>query len=251
MMYSDFKGRVAIVTGGAGGIGKQTAIRLAEAGAKVCITDISEPAIEAALKEFKELGMDAIGVGANVADRQSVAKMVQQCTTMFGSVHILVNCAGIYKDKLFAEMTDAEWQQTMDINLGGVYNCCKEVVNIMIDNRFGRIVTLTSQAGISGSVMHAHYAASKAAIIGLTCTLARELADYNIRVNCVAPGIIETPMTQNYTPERREHFLRSIPLARFGTSDEAAKVIAFLASDDSSYMTGQTVNVTGGWLLHS
>jgi 3-oxoacyl-[acyl-carrier protein] reductase len=251
VMYSDFNGRVAIVTGGAGGIGKQTAIRLAQAGAKVCIADISEPAISMALEDFKTLGLNAIGVKTDVSERASVAFMVGKCKEAFGCVSILVNCAGIYKDKLFKDMIDQEWQQTMDINLGGVYNCCKEVVGMMIEIGYGKIINLTSQAGILGSILHSHYAASKAGIIGLTCSLARELADCGIYVNCVAPGIIETEMTSKYTPERREHFCSLIPLSRFGKPDEVAKVIAFLASDDSSYMTGQTINVTGGWLMHS
>jgi len=250
-MYSDMKGRVAIITGGAGGIGKQTAIRLGQSGAKVCITDISAPAIDAAVDALSTMGIDVIGVPSDVSDRASVADMVAHCKEAFGTVHILVSCAGIYKDKLFNDMTDSEWQQTMDINLGGVYNGCKEVVGAMIKNGYGKIVSLTSQAGISGSVMHAHYAASKAGIIGLTCTLAKELAPHGINVNCVAPGIIETAMTGKYSPERKEMFQRLIPLARFGTPDEVAKVIAFLVSDDASYMTGQTVNVTGGWLMHS
>lgn len=250
-MYSDLKGRSAIVTGGAGGIGKQTAIRLAQAGASVCISDVSETAIASALKESEELGLNAIGFLADITNRSKVAEMVTLCKETFGSVDILVNCAGIYKDRYFKDMTEAEWNQTLDINLGGVYNCCREVVNVMIENGYGRIITLTSQAGISGSVMHSHYAASKAAIVGLTCSLAKELAEYGINVNCVAPGIIETEMTSRYTPERVAHFNSLIPLSRFGKPDEVAKVIAFLASEDSSYMTGQTINVTGGWLMHS
>lgn len=250
-MYSDMKGRVAIITGGAGGIGKQVAIRLGQCGAKVCITDISASAVATAVQELTAMDIDVIGTESDVSDRVSVASTVARCKEVFGTVHILVNCAGIYRDRLFKDMTDAEWQQTMNINLGGTYNCCKEVVNIMIGNGYGKIVSLTSQAGILGSVMHAHYAASKAGIIGLTCTLARELAPHGIHVNCVAPGIIETNMTKGYSPERCEMFYRQIPLARFGTPDEVARVIAFLVSDDASYMTGQTVNVTGGWLMHS
>ena len=250
-MYSDMKGRVAIITGGAGGIGKQTAVRLGQSGARVCITDISAPAVSAAEAELSALGIDVIGTVSDVSDRASVADAVARCKEVFNTVHILVNCAGIYRDRLFKDMLDSEWQQTIDINLGGTYNCCREVVNIMIGNGYGKIVSLTSQAGISGSIMHAHYAASKAGIIGLTCTLARELAPFSINVNCVAPGIVETNMTRGYTPERREMFQSKIPLGRFGTPDEVARVIVFLASDDAGYMTGQTVNVTGGWLMHS
>ena len=250
-MFSDLKDKVCMITGGAGGIGKATAEKLAAFGAKIFITDVNDEIVGKAVEELKEKGIVIAGKGCNVTDSASVKQMVAECVQVYGTVHVLVNCAGIYKDVLFKDMTDEQWNQTIDIDLNGVYNCIRSVVNIMVDQKFGRIINLTSQAGISGSMLHSHYSAAKAGIIGLTCTLARELAEYDIRVNCVAPGIIATPMTARYTPERREHFMRQIPLARFGSSEEVANVIAFLASDFSSYMTGQTLNVTGGWLLHS
>jgi 3-oxoacyl-[acyl-carrier protein] reductase len=250
-MLSDMKEKRVIITGGAGGIGRQTAARFIERGAKVCISDIDERAINKALDDFKNSGASAIGMKVDVIDRKDVARVVRYCIDEFGGVDILVNVAGIYKDRFFAEMTDEEWNETIDINLGGVYNFCKETVGVMIQNGYGRIINITSQAAISGSIMHAHYAAAKAAIIGLSCSLARELAQKGINVNCVAPGIIETNMTSGYDEVRKQKFLDLIPLKRFGSVDDVAQVIVFLASDAASYMTGQTINVTGGWLMHS
>ncbi|MFP3091013.1 SDR family oxidoreductase [Treponema sp. TIM-1] len=250
-MLSDMRGKAIIITGGAGGIGRQTAIRFMERGANVCISDIDEKAINTALDDFKAADMKAIGIKANVTDRRDVARVVRYCIDEFGGIDILVNVAGIYKDRFFIEMTDEEWNQTININLGGVYNFCKETVGIMAQKGYGRIINISSQAAISGSIMHAHYAAAKAAIIGLSCTLAKELAPKGINVNCVAPGIIETNMTAGYDEVRKQKFLDLIPLKRFGSADDVAQVIVFLASDAANYMTGQTINVTGGWLMHS
>ena len=177
--------------------------------------------------------------------------MVAKCVEVFGRIDILVNCAGIYKDVLFKDMTDEQWHQTINIDLNGVYNCTKAVTDVMIEQKYGRIISLTSQAAVQGSVLHSHYSAAKAGIIGLTVSLARELAEFNIRVNCIAPGIIATKMVEQGAKERGDMWMANIPLKRFGTPDEVANVVLFLASDYSSYMTGQTLNVTGGWLLHS
>jgi len=240
-----------IITGGGGGIGKQTALRFASEGANLCITDINEELVKSAVEEIKASGGRAVGVTADASERKEAARVVKCCVDTFGSPTVLVNSAGIYKDRYFAEMTDDEWDETMRVNLGSVYAFCRECVGLMIEEKYGRIISLSSQAGISGSIEHSHYAASKAAIIGLTCSLARELAQYNINVHCIAPGIINTNMTAGNSPERRERFLRQIPLGRFGTPDEVAGIICFLASEDANYMTGQTINVTGGWLMHS
>jgi|LSQX01.1.fsa_nt_gb 3-oxoacyl-[acyl-carrier protein] reductase len=250
-MFSSVKNKVCIITGGAGGIGKQTAVRMLEVGAKVFITDVSDDLVQSALTDLKTLGGVVTGRACNITNFKNVKDMVSACATELGGPDILVNSAGIYKDVLFKDMTAEQWHETIDIDLNGVFYCTKAVSAIMIAQRFGRIISLTSQAAVSGSVLHAHYSAAKAGIIGLTSTLAKELAEYNIRVNCIAPGIIKTPMTASYSPEREEMFYRQIPMQRFGEPDEVAKVVLFLASDLSSYMTGQTINVTGGWLLHS
>jgi 3-oxoacyl-[acyl-carrier protein] reductase len=250
-MLLDMKGKAVVITGGAGGIGRQTAVRFMERGANVCISDIDEKAINKTLDDFEAAGMKAIGIKANVTERKDVARVIRYCMDEFDGIDVLVNVAGIYKDRLFIEMTDEEWNQTIDVNLGGVYNFCKETIGIMVKRGYGRIINITSQAAISGSIMHTHYAAAKAAIIGLSCSLARELAEKGINVNCVAPGIIETNMTADYDEARKKKFLDLIPLKRFGLADDVAQVIVFLASDAANYMTGQTINVTGGWLMHS
>ena len=164
---------------------------------------------------------------------------------------ILVNIAGIYTDCLLKDMNYDEWRRTMDINVDSVMFFCRAVLPSMLTKRHGKIINMSSQAGVSGSVTHTHYSASKAAIIGLSRSLAREVADCGINVNCIAPGIIRTPMTAHYTPEQAANFMAKIPMGRFGEADDVAKVIEFLASDGSDYLTGQVYNVTGGWLMVS
>ncbi len=250
-MFEELRDQVCMITGGAGGIGKATARLLGSVGMKIFITDISDEVIGKALEDLRAGGVVCDGASGNNVDPEAVQAMVDKCVGTFGVPYALVNCAGIYKDCYFKDMGQKDWHQTIDINLNGTWNVTKAVGDLMIREGRGNIVSLTSQAGISGSVMHVHYSASKAGIIGITTTLARELAQYGIRVNCVAPGIIKTNMTNGYSPERQQMFYRQIPLGRFGEPEEAAKVILFLVSDLSSYMTGQTLNVTGGWLLHS
>jgi 3-oxoacyl-[acyl-carrier protein] reductase len=251
MTQYGLNGQVAVITGGGGGIGRRAALRLGASGAKICITDIDEEVVGAARSFLMENGIESVGLGADVTNRDHARAVIGRVLEAYGRVDILVNTAGIYHDCLFADMSDDEWERTMDVNLKGVYAFCKEAIDPMAERGYGRIINLTSQAGINGSVMHAHYAASKAAIIGLSCSLAKELASFGIHVNCVAPGIIETSMTAGYDEEQVRRFLSLIPLGRFGLPDEVAGVIAFLASEDANYMTGQTVNVTGGWLMHS
>lgn len=248
-MFSDMKNRAAIITGGAGGIGKQTAIRMAELGAKICISDIQESLLNTTLQEFKELGIDAIGVQADVSKYEDTQRMAQACINAFGKVDILVNCVGVYKLTKIEDMTEDQWTDSIAINLNSVFFCCRSVLNNMIKNHYGKIVSLTSQSGLQGSILHAHYDAAKAGITGFTRSLAKEIAQHGINVNCVAPGIIETGMVKDLIDNRGEIFLNQIPLGRFGSVDDCAKVVVFLASDDASYMTGQTINVTGGWLM--
>lgn len=250
-MFEELKDKVCLVTGATGGIGKSAAHMLGKMGMKVFITDVNNEIIKTVIEEFKAEGIVCAGTACDVTDEQSVEAMVSECEKTLGAPYSLVNCAGIYKDALFKEMTFEQWQQTININLNGVYHCVKAASRLMIREGRGNVVSLTSQAGISGSILHAHYSASKAGIIGLTVTLAREFAEYGIRVNCVAPGIITTAMTADCIEKRGDKFMSNIILKRFGTTDEVANVILFLTSDMSSYMTGQTINVTGGWLLHS
>lgn len=251
-MFEEFAGKTVFVTGGGGGIGKATAKMMGELGAKIFIVDVNEEILTNTISEFKNRGIDTDGSIVNVMVYSDVERVMKQCVDKFSSIDILVNCAGIYRENWFVEMTEEQWRQTIDINLNGMFNCCHVGMKYMTKQKSGNIVNLTSQAGVTGgSPQHTHYATSKAGVIGLTVSLAKEAAPYNIRVNCVAPGIIKTPMTAKYTPEQVESFISKIPLARFGEPEEAASIITFLASDMASYMTGQTLNATGGWLVHS
>jgi len=245
------KNRAALVTGGGGGIGSQTALRLGQLGASVLVADMSEPAVSRTVQRLEQAGISCLGKQADASKEREASELAAACLAQWGRLDILINCAGIYRDCLVEDMTAAQWQQTLDINLNSVFYTCRAALPAMKAQSYGKIVNLTSQAGIQGSLLHAHYAASKAGIIGFSCSLAREVAADGIHVNCVAPGIIATGMVEDILKKRGDYFLSNIPLGRFGTPDEAAKVIAFLASDDASYMTGQTINVTGGWLMHS
>lgn len=240
-----------LVTGGGGGIGGRTALCLGQLGAAVLVSDVSRKRIDHTLQMLKQEGISCIGREANTSDETDVKALVAACLDAWERIDILVNCAGIYLDCFVEDMTAAQWQQMLDTNLNSVFLTSRAVLPIMKAQKYGKIINLTSQAGIQGSIMHAHYAASKAGIIGFSCSLAREVAAHGICVNCVAPGIILTDMVKDILQKQKDYFLSNIPLKRFGTPDEVARVIAFLASDNASYMTGQTINVTGGWLMHS
>lgn len=249
-MFSGLKDSVAIISGAAGGMGSATARRLAQEGCNVFAVDLSQPALDRMVKSLE----DPPGVVPHVCDatkEDQVNDAVDRCVRLFGKVDILVNIAGIYTDRLMKDMDFAEWQHTMDINVNSAMFFCRAALPHMLERHYGRIINMASQAGVVGSVMHAHYAASKAAIIGMSRSIAREVAQEGITVNCIAPGIIRTPMTARYTPEQRENFLSKIPMGRFGEADDVAKVIEFLASDGGGYLTGQVYNVTGGWLMLS
>ncbi len=203
-------------------------------------------------ENLKSLGIhDVAAYVCNVADEAEVRCAVTACLKTYGTISILVNSAGIYNQCSIKDMTLSRWQETLNVNLNSTFFFCRDVISTMMNNRYGKIINITSQAGVQGSASHAHYAASKAGIIGLSRSLAKEVAAYRINVNCIAPGIIKTPMTSHYTEAQKEHFLRQIPLQRFGEVDDVAKLVEFLASDGSDYVTGQVLNVTGGWLLLS
>lgn len=251
-MFSGLKGSVAIINGAAGGMGTQTAIRLGREGCKIFAVDMSEEKLKILKEKLAGLGITEITTCiCNSAKEEDVNRAVATCLATYGTITILFNVAGIYKDCLLKEMTTQEWQQTMDINLNSMFFFCRAAVPTMIHNQYGKIINVASQAGVQGSVTHAHYSASKAAIIGMSRSLAKEVAKDHICVNCLAPGIIRTPLTNHYTPEQEENFMRQIPMHRFGEPDDVAKVVEFLASDGSDYLTGQVFNITGGWLMVS
>lgn len=251
-MFTGLNDSVALINGAAGGMGKQSALRLGKEGCKIFAVDISESRLQEMKNELAEFNINQITTYVcNSANENEVNAAVEKCINIYGTINILFNVAGIYTNCLLKNMSTQKWQETLDINLNSIFFFCRAVIPSMIHEKRGKIINVSSQAGIQGSIFHSHYAASKAAIIGLSRSLARELAAYNISVNCLAPGIIKTPLTAHYTPEQIEYFMNQIPMNRFGEVDDVAKVVEFLASNGSDYLTGQVFNITGGWLMLS
>jgi len=243
-------GKTALVTGASRGIGRAIALRLAEAGANVVVNYAgSEAAAAETVAMVKERGRDAIMIKANVANADEVQDMFTQALDHFGCVDILVNNAGITRDNLLMRMKEEEWDDVINTNLKGVFNCIKAATRPMMKQRSGRIINITSVVGVLGNPGQANYVAAKAGVIGLTKTTARELASRNITVNAVAPGFIDTDMTAGLPEEVKNAMLGQIPLARLGQPDEIASVVVFLASDAAGYMTGQTLHVDGGMYM--
>ncbi|RLC34588.1 MAG: hypothetical protein DRZ76_02395 [Candidatus Nealsonbacteria bacterium] len=249
----DLKDKVAIITGARRGMGKSHALTFAEAGAKVLVSDISQEDCEKVVKEIEKQGGEAMAVKCDVSKKEEVDKMVQAAVDKWGKVDILVNNAGICQFKPFLDLTEEEWDKTININLKGYFLCAQACAKEMVKQKSGVIINITSvasgQVGVGFPTL-AHYSASKGGIIAFTETLAQELAPYNIRVNAVAPGMIETPMIDPVTsdPQKKEAILGRVPLKRPGEPQEVSNLVLFLASGKSSYMTGSTVVIDGGWL---
>ena len=241
------KGKTALVTGGARGIGKAIALKLASQGANVAILDMA--LAPDAVKEVEALGVKAISVETNVTKLDSVEKAVEQVIAAFGSLDIVVNNAGITKDNLFLRMKPEEWEMVLSVNLTGAFNVCKAVNKQMFKQRAGKIVNIASVVGQMGNVGQANYAASKAGLIGLTKTLAREFAARNIQVNAVAPGFINTEMTEKLPAEVKQNFINNIPAGCFGSAENVADAVAFLCGAGADYVTGQVINVDGGMIM--
>ncbi|MBB5178932.1 3-oxoacyl-[acyl-carrier protein] reductase [Planomicrobium koreense] len=247
---TNLTGKTAIITGASRGIGAEIARKMAEAGAKIVVNySGSQAKAEAVVEEIKNNGGEAIAVKADVADADAVKAMVDQAMQAFGSVDILVNNAGITRDNLMMRMKDDEWDDVINTNLKGVFICTKAVTRQMMKQRSGRIVNIASIVGVMGNAGQANYVAAKAGVIGLTKTTARELASRNITANAVAPGFITTDMTDKLGEDIQKTMLAQIPLGRFGKPEEVAKAALFLASDDASYMTGQTLHLDGGMVM--
>lgn len=247
---TNLTGKTAIITGASRGIGAEIARKMAEAGAKIVVNySGSQAKAEAVVEEIKSNGGEAIAVKADVADADAVKAMVEQTMQTFGSVDILVNNAGITRDNLMMRMKDDEWDDVINTNLKGVFICTKAVTRQMMKQRYGRIVNIASIVGVMGNAGQANYVAAKAGVIGLTKTTARELASRNITANAVAPGFITTDMTDKLGEDIQKTMLAQIPLGRFGKPEEVAKAALFLASDDASYMTGQTLHLDGGMVM--
>ena len=242
-------GKVALVTGGSRGIGLAVAELLAREGANVtiCARNIDRAKEAAARLEDRGLHVDA--VQADVGDRDSVTNLAKQVLSAHSRIDILVNNAGITVDGLLVRMKDEDWHQVIRTNLTGVFYCTKAIARQMLRQRWGRIVNVSSIAGIVGNPGQANYAASKAGIIGFTKSIARELASRGITANVVAPGFIRTEMTQNLPEETKRALLERIPLGRFGSAEDVARVVGFLASDGAGYITGQVIQVDGGMAM--
>ncbi|WP_409253671.1 3-oxoacyl-[acyl-carrier-protein] reductase [Bacillus sp. SCS-153A] len=246
----NLEGKTALVTGASRGIGREIALELARQGANVAVNYAgSEAKANEVTEEIKAMGREAFAIQCNVADGESVQSMVKETISRFGSLDILVNNAGITRDNLLMRMKENEWDEVIDTNLKGVFLCTKAVSRQMMKQRSGRIINISSIVGVSGNPGQANYVAAKSGVIGLTKTSARELAARGITVNAVAPGFISTDMTDELSEEVKTEMLKGIPLSRFGEAKDIARVVSFLASEDSSYMTGQTLHVDGGMVM--
>ena len=242
----ELQGKVALVTGGAQGIGKAIALLLAQKGAEIVVSDINLEKAEETAREIEILGRKAMAVRADVAFLEEVEKMVQLAMERFGRMDILVNNAGIARDKLLLRMSEEDWDQVLNINLKGTFNCTKTVIRHMAKQRSGKIVNIASVVGEMGNAGQANYSASKAGVIGFTKTVAREFASRGINVNAIAPGYIVTPMTEVLPEKAKEELKQMIPMQRLGQPEDVAQAVLFLVSAASSYITGQVLNVNGG-----
>lgn len=251
----DLKGRVALITGGSRGIGKSIAIKFASLGADIAIADIAtnhtsieESALEVK-KEIESMGVKCFIVECDVSNFEDSQNMVKEVINQYGKLDILVNNAGITRDTLLMKMKEEDFDKVIAVNLKGVFNCTKAVTRPMMKQKYGKIINMASVVGIMGNAGQANYCASKAGVIGFTKSTARELASRNITINAIAPGFIESDMTKVLKDEVRASYESGIPMKKMGQTEDVANVAAFLASDMSSYVTGQTINVDGGMVM--
>ena len=246
------EGQIALVTGAgrAGkGIGRSIALRLAKEGAKIAIADFVPEAADAVAKDVIDMGGEALAVYGSVSSPEDVEKMVQATVDRFGRIDILVNNAGITRDNLIVRMSEQDWDMVLDTNLKGVFNCTKAVAKLMMRERKGKIVNMASVMGIMGNAGQANYSASKGGVIALTKTTAKELGSRGVNVNAVAPGFIQTVMTEEMPEDAKANIANEIPLKRLGTPEDVAEVVLFLCTEASSYITGQVIAVDGGMVM--
>lgn len=243
--------RTVIITGASRGIGKSAAQLFGRQGFNVLVNYLHSE--QEAIKLVNDLNSQGLGLAtayrADVADRTQVDQMVAYCLQEFGGIDVIVNNAGISRQNLFTDISPTEWDEVMDVNLKGVFNCCQSVLPFMMDNRNGSIVNVSSMWGLSGASCEVHYSAAKAAVIGLTKALAKELGSYNIKVNCVCPGVINTDMLNELTRQDIEELEKATPLMRLGTPQDVAHCIYFLASPEASFITGQVLSPNGGFVI--
>jgi 3-oxoacyl-[acyl-carrier protein] reductase len=239
-------GIVALVTGAAQGIGRAIALLLARNGADIVVSDINLEKAEETAKEIRAIGPKATAVKVDVSNLSDVERMVEALIEKLAKIDILVNNAGITRDKLILRMTEEDWDAVLGVNLKGTFNCTKTVIRHMAKQRSGKIVNIASVVGEMGNAGQANYSASKAGVIGLTKTIAREYAQRGINVNAIAPGYIETPMTDALPEKAKEELKKLIPMERLGKPEDVAEAVFFLVCEESSYITGQVLNVNGG-----
>ena len=242
----DFTGKTVLLTGATGGIGRKIAEKFHKQGATLALTDMNQEKLEA-LKS--QLGDRVFTYTANLTDSDSLNQLAKKAQEDMGKIDILVNNAGITKDGLSMRMTDEQWQAVLDINLTAGFKLSRAVMPSMMKNRFGRIISMASVVGVMGNAGQANYAASKGGLISMTKCLARELASRGITANCIAPGFIQTPMTDVLSDEVKKELLRNVPMGRLGTAEDIANAVLFLASEEASYITGQTLNINGGMIM--
>jgi 3-oxoacyl-[acyl-carrier protein] reductase len=237
--------KVALVTGSGQGIGRAIALKLAETGATVIVNDVTGRA-QSVADEIWATGRQSLAVLADVGSSKDVARLVETAISTFGKIDILVNNAGISRDQLLIRMSDEDWDRVININLKSVFLCTRATLKHMLRARWGRIISITSVVGLVGNPGQANYAAAKAGIIGFTKTCAKEVASRNITANTIAPGFIDTEMTKRLLKSQRQELLKRIPLGHFGSPDDVAEAVAFLASEEAKYITGQILGVDGG-----
>lgn len=243
------KGKNALITGAAQGIGKSIALSMAKEGANVGIADVNIESAENTAAEINALGVKGIAIGIDVSKQESVSEAFGTFTNELGSLDILINNAGITKDNIIMRMKEEDWDAVLNINLKGSFLCCKEAVKLMAKKRSGKIVSISSVVAFMGNPGQANYSASKAGLIGLTKTIAREYAGRGIRANAVAPGFIQTAMTDVLSDDVKNKMKSNIPLGQFGTPEDVTNAVIFLASNESDYITGQVIHVNGGMYM--
>jgi 3-oxoacyl-[acyl-carrier protein] reductase len=246
----DLSGKVAIVTGASRGIGRAIALELARRGAAVVVNyHTNEAAALEVVAQIEQAGGRALAVQADVSQSEEAKRLMDAALEAFGQVDILVNNAGVTRDTLLMRMSEEDWDVVLDTNLKGAFNCIKAAARTMVRRRFGRIINITSVAGLAGNVGQANYCAAKAGLIGLTKAAAKELGPRNITVNAVAPGFVETDMTASLPQELKDTAIQMTPLGRAGQPEDIAKAVAFLASDEAAFITGQVLSVDGGMVM--
>jgi len=243
------KDKVALITGGARGIGRAIALAFAKEGADIIVADVNQEEAEKTVGDIQSLARKSLAIQLDVTAYAKVEEAVNKILDKFGKVDILVNNAGITKDNLLLRLTESDWDAVINVNLKGTFNCTKAASKAMVKQRSGKIINIASVIGIIGNAGQANYSASKAGIIALTKTSAKEFASRNINVNAIAPGFIQTEMTAKLPEEIKQKMKEAIPLSRFGSPEDVAAVCVFLASEDADYITGQTIVVDGGMVM--